>query len=56
METDPLPHDKQAYLAKPPLWIAEPVDDSLSLLENALREDEHSLWDGEDADDVNSPA
>jgi len=43
METDHPPRDKQAYLAQPSLWVAEPTDDSLSLLENALREDEPSL-------------
>jgi len=53
MGTDRPPRD-QAYPAKPPLWVAEPVDDSLSLLENALRGDEPSLWDGEHTEDVNS--
>ena len=33
METDHPPRDKQAYLAQPSLWVAEPTDDSLSLLE-----------------------
>lgn len=56
MGTDHPPRDKQAHLDKPSLWVAEPADDSLSLLENALREDEPSLWDGEHADDVNLPA
>ena len=54
METDHLPRDKQAYLAKPSLWVAEPTDDSLSLLENALREDEPSLRDDEHTEDVHS--
>ena len=54
METDHPPRDKQAYLAKPSLWVAEPTDDSLSLLENALQGDEPSLWDGEHTEDVNS--
>jgi hypothetical protein len=54
MGTDHPPRDKQAHLAKP--WVAEPVDDSFSLLESALREDEPSLWDGEHTDDGNSPA
>jgi len=54
METDHPPRDKQAYLAKPSLWVAEPTDDSLSLLENALREDEPSLRDDEHTDDVHS--
>jgi len=52
METDHPPRDKQAYLAKPSLWVAEPTDDSLSLLENALREDEPSLRDDEHTEDV----
>jgi len=54
METDHLPRDKQAYLAKPSLWVAEPGDDSLSLVENALRGDEPSLWDDEHTEDVRS--
>ena len=54
METDHPPRDKQAYLAKPSLWVAEPADDSLSLLENALREDEPSLRDDEHTEDVHS--
>ena len=53
MGTDRPPRD-QAHPAKPPLWVAEPVDDSLSLLENALRGDEPSLWGGEHTEDVNS--
>ena len=53
MGTDRPPRD-QAYPAKPPLWVAEPVDDSLSLLENALREDEPSLRDDEHTEDVHS--
>jgi hypothetical protein len=56
MGTDHPPRDKQAHLAKPSLWVAEPADDILSLLENALREDEPSLWDGEHTDEGNSPA
>jgi hypothetical protein len=54
METDHPPRDKQAHLAKPSLWVAEPTDDSLSLLENALREDEPSLRDDEHTEDVRS--
>jgi hypothetical protein len=54
MGTDHSPRDKQAHLAKPSLWVAEPADDSLSLLENALRGDEPSLWDGEHTEGVNS--
>ena len=52
MGTDHPPRDKQAHLAKPSLWVAEPADDSLSLLENALRGDEPSLWDGEHTEDA----
>jgi hypothetical protein len=54
METDHLPRNKQAYLAKPSLWVTEPTDDSLSLLENALREDESSLRDHEHTEEVRS--
>ena len=54
MGTDHPPRDKQAHLAKPSLWVAEPGDNSLSLLENALRGDEPSLWDGEHTEDVYS--
>jgi len=54
METDHPPRDKQVHLAKPSLWVAEPTDDSLSLLENALREDEPSLRDDEHTEDVHS--
>ena len=54
MGTDHPPRDEQAHLAKPSLWVAEPADDSLLLLENALREDEPSLWDGEHTEEVYS--
>jgi hypothetical protein len=54
MGTDHLPRDAQAQLAKPSLWVAEPTDDSLSLLEDALREDEPSLRDEEHTEDVRS--
>jgi hypothetical protein len=54
MRTDYPPLDKQAYLDKPSLWIDEPADDSLSLLENALREDDPSLWDGAHTEEVYS--
>jgi hypothetical protein len=54
MGTDHSPRDKQAHLAIPSLWVAKPADDSLSRLENALRGDEPSLWDGEHTEDVNS--
>ena len=45
---------EQAHLAKPSLWVTEPADDSLSLLESALREDEPSLWDDEHTEEVRS--
>jgi hypothetical protein len=45
MGTDHRPRDKQAH---------EPTDESLSLLENALREDEPSLEGGEHSEDVYS--
>ena len=51
MGTNHPPRDKQARLDKPSLWIDEPADDSLALLENALRGDEPSLRDGEHTED-----
>ena len=54
MRTDHPPRDKKVHLVKPSLWVAEPVDDSFSLLENALRGDEPSMWDGEHTEDVKS--
>ena len=54
MGTDHPLRDKQAHLARPSLWVAEPVDEFFSLLKNALREDEPSLWNDEPTDDGNS--
>jgi hypothetical protein len=54
MGTDHPPRDKQAHLAKPSLWVAEPADPPRSLLGNALRGDESSLWDDEHTEDVRS--
>ena len=54
MGIDHPPRDEQANLAKPSLFFAEPADDSLSLLESALRGDEPSLWDGEHTEEVYS--
>ena len=34
METDHPPRDKQAHLAKPSLWVAEPAGDPRSPLED----------------------
>ena len=48
MGRDHSPRDKQAHLAKPSLWVAEPAG------EQALRQHEPSLWDGEHTEDVNS--
>jgi hypothetical protein len=45
VRTDHPPRDKQAR---------EPTDESLSLLENALREDEPSLGGGEHTEDIDS--
>ena len=53
MGTDHPPRDEQARLAKPSLWT-EPAGEPRSPLENALRGDEPSLWDGEHTEDVNS--
>jgi hypothetical protein len=54
MGTNHSPRDKQAHLARPSLWVAEPAPVTLSLLENALRGDEPSLGDGEHTEDVKS--
>ena len=51
MGTDHPPRDKQARRDKPSLWIDEPADDCLALLENALRGDEPSLRDSEHTED-----
>jgi len=45
------PRDKQAHFARPSLWIDQPADDVLALLENALRGDEPSPWDREHIED-----
>jgi hypothetical protein len=54
MEIDHPPRDEQAHLSNPSPWVAEPADDSLSLLGNALRGDESSIWDDEHTEDVRS--
>ena len=53
MGTDHPPRDKQAHLAKPSLWVAEPADCSPHL-RMPFEQDEPSLWDGEHTEDVNS--
>ena len=55
MGTDHSPRDKQARLDQPSLWVDESSDNVLALLENALRGDEPSRWDGEHAEDDYSP-
>jgi hypothetical protein len=40
--------------SEPTLWADEPADDPLSLLENALREDEPACCGGEHNDDIHS--
>ena len=55
MGTDHPPRNKQTRLDKPSLSVDEPADDALALLENALRGDEPSRWDGEHAEDDYSP-
>jgi hypothetical protein len=52
MGTDHPPRDKRAHLNKPSLWVDEPADDSLALLEKADREDKPSLRDGEHTEEV----
>jgi len=44
------PRNKQGRPSEPSLWAAEPTDDALPLLEDALREDESSLWVNEQTD------
>ena len=51
MGTDHPPRDMQIRHHKPSLWVDESADDSLALLENALRGDEPSLWDGDRTED-----
>jgi len=55
MGTNPSPRNKQARLDKKSLSVDEPTDDALALLENALRGDEPSRWDGAHAEDDYSP-
>jgi hypothetical protein len=51
MEKDHPPRHKQVDLGKPSLWVDEPADDSLALLENALRGDEPSRWEDKHTED-----
>jgi hypothetical protein len=54
MGTEHLPRNKQVRLAEPSLAVDENTDGAASLLENALRGDEPSLWGGEHSDDLHS--
>jgi hypothetical protein len=47
------PRNKQGRPGEPSLWANEPAD-ALPLLEDALREDEPSLWVDDHAHDVHS--
>jgi hypothetical protein len=53
MQTDHPKHHKRPHSA-PSLWVDGPVDDALSLLENALREDRPVPGDDEHHDEVHS--
>jgi hypothetical protein len=44
------PRNKQGRPSEPTLWANEPADDALPLLEDALREDESSLWGDENTE------
>jgi hypothetical protein len=48
------PRNKQGRSGEPSLWVGQPADDALPLLEDALRGDESSLWVEEHTDDVHS--
>ena len=44
------PRNKQGRPSEHTLWANEPADDALPLLEDALREDESSLWGDENTE------
>jgi hypothetical protein len=48
------PQQHKRRRSEPSLWVDEPADDALSLLENALREDEPARCGDEHNDDVHS--
>ena len=54
MGTNHPPRDKQANLVQPSLWVVQPADAAVPLIEGALRGDEPSLWDDEHSDDMHS--
>jgi hypothetical protein len=51
MQTDH-PQRSKRRCSEPSLWVDEPADEALSLLENALREDEPARRGREHNDDV----
>ena len=53
MQTDH-PQQNKRPRSEPSLWADEPADDALSLLENALREDEPAHCGGEHDEDVHA--
>ena len=53
MQTDHPKHHRRPHSA-PSLWVDQPVDDALSLLEHALREDHPARGDGKGRDEVRS--
>ena len=53
MQTDHPKHHKRPY-SEPSFWADTPVDDALSLLEHALREDQPARGDDKGRDEVRS--
>lgn len=47
-------HSKRGRRGEPSLWVVEPTDDALSLLENALREDEPAPGGDDHTDEANA--
>ena len=54
MRIDHPPQNKRVRRGEPSLWVDEPVDNSLSLLENALRGDEPALCRNEHTDETHA--
>ena len=54
MRVDHPLHIKRARRGEPSFWVDEPTDDALSLLENALRGDEPTPCDDEQADEAHA--
>ncbi len=53
MQADHLEHHKRPHNT-PSLWVDLPVDDALSLLEHALREDQPAQGNNDPRDEVHS--